>query len=175
MGDSTETALVVLGAAVWPNNQPSPSLRRRATHAAALFVEGIGQIVVCSGGVGKHPPSEAEVIRQLLLANGVPDNAILLESKSHTTLQNVLFCARILRRRSVSQVIVVSDKYHLLRAVMCFRSLGFRATGSGSPRDNSETPMGRWIYYHLRELLALALYTTKIRELKARFRNAAEE
>jgi len=151
-------ALVVLGAAVWADETPSPSLRRRALHAVALYRQGVAPRIIGSGGLGRFPPTEAEMIRRICVANGVPEADILLEDASHSTLENVLFSARILRQMNASRVVVVSDKYHLARATLCFRFLGFEAKGSGPDRGKTGTPLRKWLYYYLREIAALPYY-----------------
>lgn len=163
------TALVVLGAAVWDRERPSPTLRRRTAHAAELYRSGRADLIIGSGGLGRFPPTEAEMIGRLLAEAGVPQTVFLREDSSHTTLENILFSARLLRARGIDRVVVVSDKYHLPRAVMCFRALGFAATGSGPDRADSGTPLRKWIYSYLRECLALPWYVTKLPGLRQRF------
>ena len=72
-------AALILGCAVWPGG-PSPTLRRRALHAAGLWHRGEVDWLVACGGLGRHPPTEAEAIRDLLLAEGIPAEAIRLPS-----------------------------------------------------------------------------------------------
>lgn len=151
-------ALVVLGAAVWANETPSPSLQRRALHAVALYEAGAAPKIIGSGGVGRFPPSEAEVIRRVCVSAGVPEGDVILEDTSHSTLENVLFSARILRRMNAGRVVVVSDKYHLFRAILCFRFLGFEVKGSGPNRGKTGTPLKKWLYYYLREIVAVPYY-----------------
>jgi uncharacterized SAM-binding protein YcdF (DUF218 family) len=150
-------AIVVLGAAVWADGVPSPSLRRRAMHAVSCYKAGAAPRIIASGGVGRFPPSEAEAIRRICVAEGVPESAIYIEDQSHTTLENIAFSARIARSFGGRRMLVVTDKYHLPRAILCFRFLDFEAAGSG-PARGSGTPLYKWIYYHLREIVALPYY-----------------
>ena len=76
---------VVLGTQVLPGGRPSRTLDARVRHAARLYAEGrIGRVVV-TGGVGKHPPSEAEVMARVLREEGVPEEAVLLEDEAEST------------------------------------------------------------------------------------------
>ena len=152
---ATYDALVVLGAAIWANETPSPALRRRALHAAALYQKGLAPKIIGSGGLGRFPPSEAEMIRRICVAEDIPEADILLEDASHSTLENVLFSARILRGMNARTLVVVSDKYHLARATLCFRFLGFEVKGSGPDRGKSATPLRKWLYFYLREIVAV--------------------
>ena len=67
---------------------------------------------------------EAEVMRQLALAAGVPDSALLIESRSRTTLENATETARLLSVAGPTTVVLVTDSYHALRARLLFRIAG---------------------------------------------------
>jgi uncharacterized SAM-binding protein YcdF (DUF218 family) len=166
--DSQFDAIVVLGAAVWDGGRPSPTLLRRINHAAELYHEGAAPLIVGSGGLGKHPPSEADVMLAQLVGLGVPASVIRTETRSHTTLENAVFTARILRQNNLKNVLVVSDKYHLPRAVLCFRKLGFAAQGSGPDWSKARPPISRWLYSYMREMAAYPVYLLKIRSLRKR-------
>ena len=157
--------IVILGAAVWPNEQPSPSLKRRACHAAKLYKANKAPIIIGSGGTGKYAPSEAEMIKRICLTQGVQADAIILEDKSKTTLENVSFSSQILKAKGAKSILVVTDKYHLPRALMCFRFFNFKCEGSGPQRGKSDTPLYKWIWYHIREIAALPYYYLKLRRL----------
>jgi vancomycin permeability regulator SanA len=120
-------AIVLLGAAVWTGGRPSPTLLRRIEHAAVLYQAGAAPIIVGCGGLGNHPPAEAEVMKRELIVLGVPESAIRTETRSRNTLENAVFSARILRREKLENILIVSDRYHLPRAVLCFKTLGFSA------------------------------------------------
>lgn len=71
--------LVILGAAVRQDGTPSGSLSRRVEGALA-FARSVGCAkFLATGGVGRHGPAEALVIRQLLRAGGIRDEDILVE------------------------------------------------------------------------------------------------
>jgi len=160
---SVADAIVVLGAAVWPNGEPSPTLKRRTLHAANLYRSGAAPLVVLSGGTGKHPPAEAEVMASLCTGAGVDAAALIVEDRSTTTFENVAFSAEILRALGLSKVLVVSDAYHLPRAKMCFRYLGFETIASVPPNGAIPTRRRRIVMSWLRELVALPWYRLTIR------------
>lgn len=124
---------LLLGAAVRPDGTPSPTLRRRTLHAARLWREGRVTHVVCCGGTGRFPPSEAEVMRALLLAEGLPLDAILLEDRSTSTHENLLLALPILATLGAQEVVVVTDLTHAPRARLIARGLGLRATAASPP------------------------------------------
>ena len=128
--DRSPAAALILGAAVWPDGTPSPTLRRRTLHAADLWHRGEVAWLVPCGGLGRHGPTEAEAMRQLLLAQGIPDEAIHPEDRSRTTHENVLFALPILRALGAEQVVIVTDATHAPRARLIAQGLRLRATSS---------------------------------------------
>lgn len=146
---------LILGAAVWPEG-PSPTLRRRTETAARLWQAGEVSAVVCCGGLGRHPPAEAVVMRDLLRGLGLPEAAILIEDRSTTTAENVAFALPLLRARGESAVIVVTDWYHAPRARLTARRMGLVAQ-SRSPGLRGVRPLAQ-VRLALREVPALVLY-----------------
>ena len=149
--------IVVLGAAVWPGEQPSPALRRRVLHAVDLLQHGYATRLLVTGGVGKHPPAEAEVMQRIAVAHGIPRASIVVEDQATSTFESAWRCRELLRQHGWSHVLIVTDRYHLTRALLAFRSLGVRAVGSAVPGKPARRLWRRWQYY-LRERLALAWY-----------------
>jgi uncharacterized SAM-binding protein YcdF (DUF218 family) len=88
-------------------------------------------LVVGCGGLGRHGPAEAEVIAQVLRAEGVPEGAIRFEAASVTTRQNLVLALPILRAEGVDQAVIVTDPYHAPRALLIARQLGLSAVADG--------------------------------------------
>ena len=78
-------AAIVLGASVGPDGRPSPALLRRVARGVALYHAGQAGRLLMSGGVGRHPPAEADVMRDLAVQAGVPAACVLTELRSRTT------------------------------------------------------------------------------------------
>lgn len=145
---------IVLGAAVWPGGEPSPALRRRAETAAALYLEGAVSRIVATGAIGRDPPSEARAIRDLVVAQGVPDDAVILDETSTTTLENLVTARALLP--AGARVVVVSDPWHLPRARLAAHRLGLRADTAAATREGSH-PL-RVLRAVLREIAAFLWY-----------------
>ena len=133
--------IVVLGAAVWPDGQPSPALQRRVLHAVDLLQRGYAAYLLVTGGVGKYPPAEAAVMQRLAVAHGIPPQHILCEDQATSTFASALRCCDMLRQRGWSRVLVVTDRYHLPRALFAFWSCGLRAVGQCSPGQTGTASM----------------------------------
>jgi len=96
--------------------------------------------------------AEAESMRRLAIAHGVADSALLIDPLSRNTLENARETARLLRARGLRSVLLVSDRAHLLRAVVLFRLAGLRVVGRAGVPARS---LGREIAASLREIVAL--------------------
>lgn len=90
--------------------------------AVALYRAGVAPILLLSGG--GHAVPEAEVMRRLAVAAGVPESALLIEPQSRNTLENASHAAALLGTRSATPVVLVTDRYHALRARVLFRLAG---------------------------------------------------
>ncbi len=134
--DPTEAidAVIVLGAAVVAPGVPGPALIRRLEHGVTTFRRTAAAYLVLSGGIVAHPPTEAEVMRRLALQRGVHEAALVLEDRARNTFENALYCGRIIRERGWQRLIVVTDGWHLPRALYVFRRLGLTTGGAGVPR-----------------------------------------
>lgn len=151
---------IVLGAAVWSGGVPSPTLERRACHAAQLWLDGkVSQIIAC-GGLGQNPPTEAEVILGICSDMGVTAEALHLEDASTTTDENIRFALPLLDEMGRPPVLLVTDLYHAPRARLTALGLGLKAKTS-SPKLVGSHPL-RLAYAILREGPALALYTWRL-------------
>jgi uncharacterized SAM-binding protein YcdF (DUF218 family) len=120
-----------MGAAVWPGGVASPALRRRAEAAGRLFLDGRVVRIVTTGGIGDHPPAEAEVAAAILDELGVPRSGILIENRSTTTLGNLVETRKILGPGAT--VRIVTDSWHLPRALLTARRLRLAASGELTP------------------------------------------
>jgi uncharacterized SAM-binding protein YcdF (DUF218 family) len=87
----------------------------RPVRAAELFKEHAAPRIIISGW------GDCEINRQLLMAAGVPANAIKLETQSRTTRENAQFTVKLLREEKLGRVIIVTSWYHSRRALACFR------------------------------------------------------
>jgi len=120
-------AIVILGARVGEDGLPGDSLRARTLRAIELYHAGLAPRMICTGGVGDHPPSEAEAAATLAMSRGVPREALVLEDTSTSTRENAIYTARICRERGWTRLVTVSDPYHLWRVRCEFRRAGLHS------------------------------------------------
>jgi uncharacterized SAM-binding protein YcdF (DUF218 family) len=156
--NQTPDAIIVLGAAVLAGGRPSAPMSRRVRHAVDLFYQRRADCLILTGGVGKNPPAEAEVMGSMAILLGVPESCLILETRSRSTFESAKNCAALMHRIGWSKAIVVSDAYHLLRARMIFYFKGVHVIGSAAPGGARNTAQWKWVYYYLREVVAVLWY-----------------
>ncbi len=117
-------SIVVLGAAQY-DGRPSPVLRARLDHGIDLWKNGMGKVLVLTGGRGYgDTTSEAAVGQSYARKRGVPDSVIVLENKGRTTRESMLAVSEILGTRGIKSAILVSDPFHMLRLSILGRRFG---------------------------------------------------
>ena len=154
--------IVIFGAAVRADGSASGSLRRRCENAARYGSTAGGDplregpFFVATGGVGRHGPAEALVMRDILVEHGIAAERILLEMQARDTLESVRMCTRMLRQRTdVRHVLVASSSYHTLRCTWLFRLAGFASQALPTSSDRPYLGWAKWLRYVLKELLAI--------------------
>jgi uncharacterized SAM-binding protein YcdF (DUF218 family) len=146
--------LVVLGAAVWPGGQPSPVLRDRLARAAELYHKGVADKIICSGGVGKYPPAEAEVGKQFLMKAGVAEKDIIIEAASSSTSEQADRIKEICDQRGFKTIALVTSFFHEKRAIQLFRGAGFEQIADARCTHERFEDLNFWV---AREAMALAV------------------
>lgn len=152
-------AIVVLGAAAY-DTRPSPVFTERIRHGIDLYERGYAPTLVFTGGYGDGARfSESQVARSFALREGVPGDAILIETLSRTTHQNLLRARDLLSDHNLQRVIVVSDPLHMARALRLSRQLGIDAIGSPTPSSRFRSFRTQWrflareVYFFHRDLV----------------------
>jgi uncharacterized SAM-binding protein YcdF (DUF218 family) len=146
-------AIVIFGAAVWPDGGPSPSLRRRVAYGRQAALDDPEALIFCSGGVGRHGPSEASLMARLLIEAGIDPARIALDERSRDTMENVAAAAAFIRAEGLEGAVVCTDGYHAPRVRMLFRALGV-ASRAGPIRKGYAGTRKHWLRMVAREVLA---------------------
>jgi vancomycin permeability regulator SanA len=138
----------VLGARVFPDGTPSPFLAARLDLARRLYAAGKVRAVVVSGDSMAEEYNEPEAMRTYLINAGMPAEAVVADSAGFDTYDSSV---RALHIFGVDKLIVVTQSYHLPRAVATCRALGIDATGVG---DDSLRHAVAWRRGAIRDQLA---------------------
>jgi uncharacterized SAM-binding protein YcdF (DUF218 family) len=147
-------AIIVLGAAI-----NTPALYNRTIDGLKLYNQGDSSVMVLSGGVD-YPRSipEAVYMQNVILANAstVPD--LILEKNSNSTYENIINSKALIP--NAKSIIIVSDDFHIARAVLMAKREGFGPIYWSSP-DPVYYSKGELAYYYAREVLAILDYIPK--------------
>ena len=151
-------AIIVLGAQVKPDGEPSVQLTWRLERAWDVWEKKNVPVVVCGAQGKDEPEPEAETMKRYLAEKGIPEEFILTDPDSFNTEQNIRNAKEKLDELSleIRKVIVVTSDYHVPRSMAIARDLGLDASGIGSPCLQEF-----WIKNHGRETLAWCKYLLK--------------
>lgn len=148
-GGELPPVAVVLGAQVYADGRPSRFLRARLEVARRLYADGQVSRVVVSGDDRAASHHEAAAMRRWLVQAGMPTDAVDEDGEGYDTFDTCWRARHVLGHRSV---VLVSQTYHLPRALLTARLLGLNAVGVGD-----DTVRGSRVWRHgvVRERFAL--------------------
>ncbi|MCW5249021.1 vancomycin high temperature exclusion protein [Streptomyces sp. SHP 1-2] len=141
----TEVA-VVFGAGLW-RGDPSPYLAHRLDAAAELYRAGRIEVVLVTGDNGRAEYDEPDAMRAYLVRAGVPDGRIVSDYAGFDTWDS---CVRAKKVFGVDRAVLISQGFHIRRAVALCRRAGVTSYGVGVDARHDAT----WYYGGVRELFA---------------------
>ncbi len=139
--------ILVLGAGVRPDGTPSPMLKDRLDTGVALYKGGAAPKLLLTGDNGQEEYNEIGPMFTYAADAGVPKEDIFLDHAGFSTYDSVYRAAAVFK---VKRAIVVTQTYHLYRALWGCRAMGIEALGAGA---DQEKYAGRQMR-ELREVLA---------------------
>ncbi|MBA4864313.1 YdcF family protein [Streptomyces sp. PSKA54] len=137
---------VVFGAGLW-NGEPSPYLAHRLDAAAELYRAGRIQAVLVTGDNSRVEYDEPDAMRAYLTAHGVPDRRIVSDYAGFDTWDS---CVRAKKIFGVDRAVLISQGFHIRRAVALCGAAGVTSYGVGVDDRHDVT----WYYGATRELFA---------------------
>ncbi|KHD75067.1 membrane protein [Actinoplanes utahensis] len=137
---------LVLGAQVNTDGQPSAFLAARLEIARGLLAAGKVRAILVSGDHGRWTYDEPGAMQRWLVARGVPADRVVLDHAGFDTYDS---CVRANKIFGVRQAIVVTQNFHLPRAVALCREQGIDATGVGD--DSARMFKDLWLRGEIRE------------------------
>lgn len=139
-------AILVLGAGL-KNNKPSKMLKERLDAAKELYDNKIANVIIVSGDHGRINYDEVNVMKQYLIDNGIPSEDIYMDHAGFNTYDSMYRAKSIF---GVDSMVVVTQKYHLYRAMYIAKRLGIKVSGYDALK---KTYSGQ-TYRNIREVLA---------------------
>lgn len=150
VADAPEAPVALVLGAGLQGGRPSPYLAARLDTAAELYEAGKVRVLLVSGDNRTHAYDEPTAMRDYLVAQGVPPEVVVLDFAGRDTYDS---CQRAHRIFGVDEVTVVSQRYHVGRAVALCRAAGMTTHGVGDSTMRSRFPRQWWIGW-AREKLA---------------------
>jgi uncharacterized SAM-binding protein YcdF (DUF218 family) len=136
--------ICVFGAAEYAG-RPSPVLRARLDHALALYEHGIAPVILTLGGSAPGDQfSEGQVGQAYLMANGVPEKAIIAETQSRSTEEQARRIVVIARTNGYHRIVIVSDPTHLFRIHEICAAAGVPVMTSPRPQVAAVGSITEW-------------------------------
>ena len=141
-GNDQGDTLIVLGGDFTAPGVMGVNTYWRCGYAVVTWRAGHFRHVIVSG------KNVAGPMRDFLVSQGIPRDAIVLEDKANSTRENALFVAQLLQNDPGRRVLVTSD-YHMYRAVHAFRKVGIEVNPLPYPdaRRSMRSPVERWAVF----------------------------
>lgn len=136
--------IMVLGAGLWGDN-PSPMLAERLDFGLMAYNSGCSEKILMSGDHGQDNHDEVNTMKNYLVNEGVDKDIIFMDHAGFSTYESMYRAKDIFE---VESMLIVTQTYHLYRAVYNARKLGIDAYGFAA--DKLQYP----IYNHIREIAA---------------------
>lgn len=129
MRGSHADCILVLGAGLKPDGSPSDMLRDRLSFACDLWEEGVSDTVLISGDRASESYDEVTAMKNYLLAHGVPEEAVVEDPMGYSTSESLIRAKEVF---GYENVVVVTQRYHLYRALYVAEKIGLDAKGVNS-------------------------------------------
>jgi len=140
-------AIIILGAGVWDKDTPSPMLNDRLLRGVELYKKGASPKILMSGDHGKVDYDEVNVMKTFAINAGIDSKDIFMDHAGFSTYESIYRAKEIF---GVHKVIIVTQGYHLYRALYIAKQLGIEAYGVTSDQQEYGGQSKR----ELREILA---------------------
>ena len=145
---TTSTAIIVLGAGLKPNGEPSDALMDRLRVGASLYESKLAPKILLTGDGGEFRANEVKAMKESIIGLGVPEEALLIDTRGFRTYES---CVRAADNYKIYDAIVVTQRFHLGRADYLCSHLGIHRV-QGVAADLQ--PYRKIVYFWLRDLVA---------------------
>lgn len=138
--------IIILGAGIW-GDKPSPMLEDRLLEGIKLYQNNVSDKIIMSGDHGRKEYDEVNIMKNYAIEKGIPSENIFMDHAGFSTYESIYRAKDIFEAK---KVVIVTQEYHLYRALYIANQLGLEAYGVGAdPRQYVGAT-----YRELREILA---------------------
>lgn len=147
IADTKYDCILILGAGVRKDGSPTPMLMDRLIAGYNAFLQDTSSIILLSGDSENADYRETVAMKNALIEMGVPEQNILCDGYGLSTYESIWRASNVYH---YNKIIIISQKYHLYRALYIANELGMTAIGvDGALQGYSKQPI-----YSTREYLA---------------------
>ena len=138
--------IIILGVGIW-KDKPSPMLEDRLLEGIKLYQNSVSDKIIMSGDHGRREYDEVNIMKNYAIEKGIPSENIFMDHAGFSTYESIYRAKDIFEAK---KVVIVTQEYHLYRALYIANQLGLEAYGVGAdPRKYVGAT-----YRELREILA---------------------
>lgn len=141
------SCILVLGAGIRDGNKPSPMLEDRLKQGIKLYKAGVSDRLLMSGDHGRIDYDEVNVMKQYAIDAGVPSGDIFMDHAGFSTYESIYRAKAVFKAK---KIIIVTQKYHMYRALYIGKGLGMKIYGVTSDTQK----YSGWLKREAREILA---------------------
>ena len=120
--------ILILGAGVW-GDKPSPMLEDRLLEGINLYNNNVSGKIIMSGDHGKEDYDEVNIMKEYAIQKGIPSENIFMDHAGFSTYESIYRAKEIF---GAKKMVIVTQKYHLYRALYIANKLGVEAYGVNS-------------------------------------------
>lgn len=120
--------ILILGAGVW-GDKPSPMLEDRLLEGINLYNNNVSGKIIMSGDHGKEDYDEVNIMKEYAIQKGIPSENIFMDHAGFSTYESIYRAKEIF---GAKKMVIVTQKYHLYRALYIANKLGVEACGVNS-------------------------------------------
>ena len=138
--------IIILGAGIW-GDKPSPMLEDRLQEGIKLYKNNVSDKIIMSGDHGRIEYDEVNTMKNYAIEKGIPSENIFMDHAGFSTYESIYRAKDIFEAK---KVVIVTQKYHLYRALYIANQLGLEAYGVGADPRKYVGAVNR----EIREILA---------------------
>ena len=148
---------LVLGAGLKKNGQPTDILADRILTACRLIEQGRTDYLIMSGTIRNGHYNEPESMKHYAVSRGIAASAILIDGNGTTTFRS---CVNVLQNQNPKDILIVTQNFHLPRALLIARAIGMNAFGVQATIFHFSTL--KKIFWSTREIFSIPVNLLRI-------------
>lgn len=138
--------IIVLGSPATLDCKPSAILKDRIDKGIVLYKKGIANKILFTGSSVHNDCTEANVMSEYAILNGIPKENIVMEDRAENTYQNAFYSVAYMKKNDLKTAAIVTSLPHIKRSCIVFSKFNvkFNTFGAEKPKNTSKIGMLFW-------------------------------